>query len=328
MEEKKNQATDETVEEKQQATEETVEETPADVEFIEEKQAADETVEADEPKAEETAASPFVEAAKRARDNHAHQGDEQAAVDETSDERPDQARYGAGKLVVMQQPDKMKYGAGERISFTGLVVSFDGVDVTNECVTSVKEGTPFPIDERRLDVEVKHEPSGRTIVLTFKRKRKLLIPILIGLLVAALVGAGIWMFTHPAEQKFPEGETGSYIIPKGDMSDEDAQKMLDEMTEKSRITVSIAPDMKLKDNGDLRVNLVVPEGNNGLSERLEIEQDGRVVYRSGVVSPGHLLEWGSGSSAHTGTATATIYAIQSDADFGNPVSVEVNIVAE
>lgn len=309
MEEKKNQITDENVDEKQQATEEPVEVTGTEsVESTEERQAIDE---------------PAVETA----DSKVEKPDEH--VEEKAADAP--AKHDvddAGKLVVMQQPDKVKYGAGERISFKGLVVAFDGTDVTNECVMSVKEGMPFPIDERRLDVEVKHAPSGKTIVLTLKRKRKLLIPILIGLLVAALVGAGIWMFTHPAEQKFPEGETGSYIIPKGNMSDEDAQKMLDEMTEKSRITVSIAPDMKLKDNGDLRVNLVVPEGNNGLSEHLEIEQDGRVVYRSGVVSPGHVLEWGSNTTAHAGTATATIYAIQSDADFGNPVSVEVNIVAE
>lgn len=305
------------MDDEKKVTDENIEETTADVEPIEKKQAIDEpTVETSEAKVDETV-------------------EKQQVIDEKYEEKPADAPAkhakhadDTGNLVVMQQPDKMKYGAGERISFAGLTVAFDGVDVTNECVTSVKEGTPFPIDERRLDVEVKHEPSGKTIVLTLKRKRKLLIPILIGLLVAALVGAGIWMFTHPAEQKFPEGETGSYIIPKGNMSDEDAQKMLDEMTEKSRITVSIAPDMKLKDNGDLRVNLVVPEGNNGLSERLEIEQDGRVVYRSGVVSPGHVLEWGSNSSAHTGTATATIYAIQSDADFGNPVSVEVNISAE
>jgi hypothetical protein len=308
MDDEKKRVTDEAIEEKQQATETSVETT--DIEPTEEKQVIDEpAAETPDSKVEETVEKSGEHVEEKPAKHAKHADD-------------------SGNLVVMQQPDKVKYGAGERISFTGLTVAFDGVDVTNECVTSVKEGTPFPIDERCLDVEVKHEPSGKTIVLTLKRKRKLLIPILIGLLVAALVGAGIWMFTHPAEQKFPEGETGSYIIPKGNMSDEDAQKMLDEMTEKSRITVSIAPDMKLKDNGDLRVNLVVPEGNNGLSERLEIEQDGRVVYRSGVVSPGHLLEWGSNSTAHEGTATATIYAIQSDADFGNPVSVEVNISAE
>ena len=136
------------------------------------------------------------------------------------------------------------------------------------------------------------------------------------------------MLTHPAEPAFPEGETGSYLIPKGDMSDEEAQRMLDEMTEKSRITVSLAPEMRLRDNGDMRVNLVVPEGNNGLSERLEVEQDGRVVYRSGVVPPGNRLEWGSNSQAHEGDATATVYAVQDEADFGNPVSVEVTIVKD
>lgn len=92
--------------------------------------------------------------------------------------------------------------------------------------------------------------------------------------------------------------------------------------------MSMAPEMVLRDNGELRVNLVVPEGNNGLSERLEIEQDGKVVYRSGVVIPGNRLEWGKDSTAHEGAATATVYAVRDEADFGNPVSVEVEIVKE
>jgi hypothetical protein len=98
------------------------------------------------------------------------------------------------------------------------------------------------------------------------------------------------------------------------------------MAERSRITVSLAPEMALKEDGSLRVNLVVPEGNNGLSERVEVEQDGKVVYQSGVVRPGNRLEWGNGAQgAHAGPATATVYAISDDADFGNPVSVEVTI---
>ena len=105
--------------------------------------------------------------------------------------------------------------------------------------------------------------------------------------------------------------------------------MLDEMAERSRITVSLAPDMRLRKGGELRVNLVVPEDNNGISERIEVEQDGAVVYRSGVVEPGRTLEWGIGSEAHEGPATATVYAVGDDgSDFGNPVSVEVTVTSE
>ena len=232
-----------------------------------------------------------------------------------------------GSLVVAKAPDKTKYAAGERISLKGLSVMLDGKDVTDECVPSVGEGTAFPSDKKAIEVTLTHE-SGQTATITLKRKRKLLVPILLALLVAGAVGGGAWVLTHPAEPAFPEGETGSYLIPKGDMSDEEAQRMLDEMTEKSRTTVSLAPEMRLRDNGDMRVNLVVPEGNNGLSERLEVEQDGRVVYRSGVVPPGNRLEWGSNSQAHEGDATATVYAVQDEADFGNPVSVEVTIVKD
>ena len=233
-----------------------------------------------------------------------------------------------GSLVVVQQPSKTRYSAGERITLAGLSIELDGVDITNECIASVKNGMPFPIDESQLDVNIEHEPSGQSVTVTLRRKRGLLFPILIGLLAAALAATIAWIAAHSSKPRIPEGDTGTYIIPKGDMTDEEAQAMLNEMADKSRITISIAPEMRLRDNGDLRVNLVVPEGNNGLSERLEIEQDGQIVYRSGIISPGHLLEWGSSSSAHAGAATATIYAVQNSSDFGNPISVEVNIVAD
>ena len=244
------------------------------------------------------------------------------------EEKKQTVEKSTGSLVVVQQPSKIRYSAGERITLAGLSVELDGIDVTNECIASVKNGMPFPIDESQLDVNIEHEQSGQSVIVTLRRKRRLFVPILIGLLAVALAGTIAWIATHSSKPRIPEGDAGTYIIPKGNMTDEEAQAMLNEMADRSRITISIAPEMRLRDNGDLRVNLVVPEGNNGLSERLEIEQDGQIVYRSGTVSPGHLLEWGSSSSAYTGAATATIYAVQNSSDFGNPISVEVNIVAD
>ena len=121
------------------------------------------------------------------------------------------------------------------------------------------------------------------------------------------------------------GDTGSYLIPQGTMSDEEARAMLDRQAELSRITVSIRPVQELVDD-QLHMNFVVPAGNNNFSERLEIEQDGRIVYRSGIVEPEHVIEWGDVAGAHAGAATATIYAVDADGfDFGNPVSVEIEI---
>ena len=103
--------------------------------------------------------------------------------------------------------------------------------------------------------------------------------------------------------------------------------MLDRQTDASRITVSIRPVEKLDADGTLHMNFAVVEPNNGLSERLEIEQDGRAIYRSGVVPPGNVIREGKAIGAHAGAATATVYAVdQTGADRGNPVSVEVEIV--
>lgn len=124
----------------------------------------------------------------------------------------------------------------------------------------------------------------------------------------------------------PKGDTGSYLIPQGDMTDEQAREMLDAQAEASRITVSLRPEPELVD-GQLHVNFVVVPGNNEFAERLEVEQDGAIVYRSGIVQPQHVIEWGSAPTAHAGLAVATVYAVDgSGNDFGNPVSVEIEIV--
>lgn len=126
-----------------------------------------------------------------------------------------------------------------------------------------------------------------------------------------------------------KGDTGTYVIPQGNMTSAEAQAMLDEQVEASRITVSVAPVMRLGADGSLRANFVVEEPNNGLSERIEIEQDGRVVYASGAVSPGYAIEWCQAPDAHTGPAIATVYALDDNGDDrGNPISVEVEIVSD
>ena len=155
------------------------------------------------------------------------------------------------------------------------------------------------------------------------RRRTAVFVAMVALIVmAGAAGLVAWRFVQPQSP----GDTGSYLIPQGSMSDDEARAMLDRQADMSRITVSLRPKPELV--GDqLHVNFVVPEENNGFSERLEIEQDGAEVYRSGIVQPGHVVEWGDAPAARAGSATATVYAVNaSGVDSGNPVSVEVEIV--
>lgn len=152
------------------------------------------------------------------------------------------------------------------------------------------------------------------------KDRKWAVLCLVLLLLLIALGLFAWWLIQP------KGDTGSYVTARGEMTVEEARAMLDEQVDKSRITVSLSPKPKLRNDGSMRVNFLVEEPNNGLSERLEVEQDGVVVYRSGVVAPGNGIEWTSGSNAHAGEATATVYAVdENGADRGNPVSVEIEV---
>lgn len=125
----------------------------------------------------------------------------------------------------------------------------------------------------------------------------------------------------------PKGDTGTYLIPRGEMTAQEAQAMLDGQVASSRITVSLSPSMRLREDGSLRVNFLVEEPNNGFSERVEVEQGGRIIYASGVVAPGYGIEWCQAPEAHVGPAVATVYALdESGNDRGNPVSIELEIV--
>lgn len=223
------------------------------------------------------------------------------------------------------QPEKSKYRPGEKISYKGARFELAGQDVTEQVSYSIPEGTIWEKGTRVLEVDTTLDGEEiETIRLTCKRNW--IAPVLAVLLVAAIgTSAGVfaWQTGNP-----PSGDIGSYVIPQGDMTDSEARALLDEMAEKSRIAVSVAPKMLLADDGTLRVNFVVAKPNNGFSERLEIEQDETVVYRSGIVEPGYKIEWGTAQNAHAGEAIATVYAVSNGTETGNPVSVEVEIADE
>lgn len=227
---------------------------------------------------------------------------------------------------------KSRYKAGEKISYEGLVLRVGGTDVTGACSLAPAEGTPFPRDEKRMTVTATYStPNGQTSTATFElsRRRGVLLPIAIVLLAAAAIVAGLFAAGIIPWGEADKGETGTYLIPQGDMTDEEAQALVNEMAEKSRITVSVAPNMLLTDDNKLRVNFIVPEGNNGLAERLEVTQGDVLVAKTGVVKPGYGVEYLDVSQRpEVGPAIATVYAVRDDTevDTGNPISVDVQIV--
>ena len=117
-----------------------------------------------------------------------------------------------------------------------------------------------------------------------------------------------------------------HVIPQGTMSDAQAQEYVDTRAEQSRIMINIAPEMVMED-GRVRLAFVVAGENNGLSERLEITQNGKVTFASEILEPGNELLWADAQDLSLGSAIATIYAVDDGGkDFGSAVNVEVKIV--
>ncbi len=154
-----------------------------------------------------------------------------------------------------------------------------------------------------------------------KRKRRIFIIILFLLLLLLCLIAWFFLTTKS------EAIAGTRIFYQGDMNATEAQAFIEEEMEKSRITVSLFPTPTLdQDTKSLDINFVVEEGNNGFSERFELEQNGRLIYHSAVIPPGHCLESIEVPDAEVGDATVTVYAVDKNgSDHGNPVSVEVTL---
>ena len=94
----------------------------------------------------------------------------------------------------------------------------------------------------------------------------------------------------------------------------------------TRLSDSIGSRMPLDQDGRIDLGLVVPDDGTNISERVEVIQDGRVIYGSRIVRPGEALSWVPADEAHAGKATAVVYGIVGDDDYGEPVIVEVEIV--
>lgn len=229
--------------------------------------------------------------------------------------------------------NKKEYKAGEKIQYEGVTILCDGKDVTPSCSFEPAPGTPYDRSEKSIAATATYVTDNGTsssVAFELRRKGNRLVPLFVclGVIVAslaAIVVANPDVMASLFGKK--EDDTGAYLIPKGDMTDEEAQALVNEMAAKSRITINLAPNMRISDEKGLRVNFIVPEGNNGLSERLEVTQGDKVIAKTGIIEPGYMVEWIEvDRQPEEGPAVATVYAVSDESDTGNPVSVEVQIV--
>ncbi|WP_293844075.1 hypothetical protein [uncultured Parolsenella sp.] len=154
-------------------------------------------------------------------------------------------------------------------------------------------------------------------------KRRPVRIVLAVLLALCLVGAGAlaaWHFLAP------KADAGATVTSFEGMSDDEIRAELDRQVEESRMTISVASKPQLQ-NGRVRVNVVNAQDSR-FSQIFTLEQDGKVLYQSGIVSPGNTVEWVDAADAHTGEATITVSAADAETGkaTGNPQSVTVEIV--
>lgn len=264
-----------------------------------------------------------------ATDGTADSPSDDAPEDGESEAEPDAPRVSVALTI---KGNTKAYKPGEKIDYDTVKVMHGDTDVTASCSFSPEPSTPWDRSDKKVDATatyVAEDGTMSSVTFELARKKTKIIPILLALLAVMLAAAAIVIALNPELINKPDENpnTGAFLIPQGDMSDEEAQALVDEMAEKSRITVSLAPNMVISDDGRLRVNFVVPEGNNGLSERLEVTQGDTVIAKTSPLAPGYMVEWiETDRRPEIGEAVATVYAVTDGNDTGNPVSVEVEIV--
>lgn len=157
---------------------------------------------------------------------------------------------------------------------------------------------------------------------TKKKVAKAILAILIALL---LLGAGAYAYKTFFE---PKEDTGATVKSYEGMTDEEIQAELDRLAEESRMTISVNAKPKLED-GKVYAN-VVNDKESRYDQRFTLEQDGSVLYASGIVVAGKSVEWVEAEGAHPGDATITVAAVdkESGKTSGNAQAIQVQIVDE
>lgn len=157
-----------------------------------------------------------------------------------------------------------------------------------------------------------------------KGRGKQIAIIIIVILAIACIAAGGYMMWKSQQ---PVTDPGATIQTYDGKSDKEIQDELNRQAEESRMTISVAPKVELKD-GKARVN-VVNTNDNKFNQTFTLEQDGKEIYKSGIIKSGEKVEWCDADGLKAGTnATITVQAVdkESGKPSGNPQSVDVEVV--
>ena len=173
-----------------------------------------------------------------------------------------------------------------------------------------KEASDKP--EKDSDTDEKKKHHGKTIALV--------IVIILAILLAGAGGYMLWKSQQPVS------DPGATIQSYDGKTTKEIQDELNRQAEESRMTISVAPKVRIKD-GKARVN-VINANDNKFDQTFTLEQDGKDVYKSGIIKVGEKVEWCDAADLKTGTATITVQAVdkKSGKPSGNPQSVSVEVV--
>lgn len=173
-----------------------------------------------------------------------------------------------------------------------------------------KEASDKP--EKAPDTDEKKKHHGKTIAIV--------IVIILAILLAGAGGYMLWKSQQPVS------DPGATIQSYDGKTTKEIQDELNRQAEESRMTISVAPKVRIKD-GKARVN-VINANDNKFDQTFTLEQDGKDVYKSGIIKVGEKVEWCDAADLKTGTATITVQAVdkKSGKPSGNPQSVSVEVV--
>lgn len=186
-----------------------------------------------------------------------------------------------------------------------------------DSVETAKGGNPEEKKEKSDKPEKDSDTDGK------KHRGKTIALVIVIILAILLAGAGGYMLWKSQQ---PVSDPGATIQSYDGKTTKEIQEELNRQAEESRMTISVAPKVRIKD-GKARVN-VINANDNKFDQTFTLEQDGKNVYESGIIKVGEKVEWCDAADLKTGTATITVQAVdkKSGKPSGNPQSVSVEVV--
>lgn len=155
-----------------------------------------------------------------------------------------------------------------------------------------------------------------------KKHRFILIGIIIVALILGVVAgvAGFMYFNGQQEDKPVLFEGTDYT----GWSEEDIRADLDRKAKELQMSVSVAETVDLYGN-NARLNFI-NDADNNFGQIFKVQQNGSVLYESGVVEPGNGVEWVTIDGLKEGEAEVIVNAVDAEGTVsGNSTVLVVNI---